>query len=156
MPVILPDLIVTHNTDRNRYHPESSYSTFLLLYHVQSGLGQHPPADKVEGQVWAHISAGRWCVTCEVCRSAVVAEPEDPFFCCVACGSGGAWVEVIFPVEDLKRKIETILLMRPGFRHSAPVRNWDRSESIDDLRRQNLEAGDPVDQLPEPLEEVTV
>ena len=89
---------------------------------------------------------------CEICHSAVVAEPEDPYFCCTTCGSGRSWRRVIFPREDLRREIETVLLLRPGFRHSAPVRNWNRSESIDDLRRQNIEAGDPVDRRPEPPE----
>lgn len=148
----LLDLIVTHNTDRNRHHPEADYRTFLLMHHAQSGLGHHPAADKIEGELWAHISQGKWCVMCEICHSAVVAEPEDPFFCCVACGSGGAWRRVIFPRDDLKRQIEAVLLMRPGFRQSAPVRNWDWSESINDLRRQNLAEGDPVDQLPQDLE----
>ena len=151
---MLPDLIVTHNTDRNREYPEVSYRTFLLIMHIKSGLGRLPPIDKVsDTSIWAHISSGRWCVLCPGCRSAVVAEPTDPRFCCVECGSRGEWHPVIFPVEHLKVEIEGVLLLRPGFRHSAPFRNWDRSESIDTLRRQNLEQGDPVDRQPQPLRE---
>lgn len=145
------DLIVTHNTDRYRDYPEADYRSFLLVMHAKSGLGQHPATDKVEGEIWAHISAGRWCVICDICRAAVVAEPEDPYFCCTACGSGGVWRQVIFPRDDLKQEIEAVLLLRPGFRNAAPSRNWDRSESIDDLRRQNIEAGDPVDRQPAPI-----
>lgn len=149
--VTLTDLIVTHNTDRMRHYPEASYRQFLLTMHVKTGLGQLPPNDKVsatQDPILAHISFGRWCVLCPDCTSAVVAEPTDPFFCCTACGSRGEWIPVIFPVESLKLQIETVLLLRPGFRNNAPSRNWDVSESVDDLRRQNIAAGDPVDRLP--------
>ena len=146
----LPDLIVTHNTDRNREPPETEYRTFLLLYHAKSGLGQHPPKENIEGSVTAFINNGRWVVGCDICHTAVVAEYSDPFFCCPSCGSGGAWRRVIFPLPEEKAKIEAVLLMRPGFRHSAPNRNWEPArETLDDLRRQNIEAGDPVDVVPE-------
>jgi len=163
MPVIvtnesehtLPDLIVSHNTDRNRDHPELGYRDHLLLYRVRSGLGQFPPDEETEGSVIAFIEGGRWIVNCDSCHSSVVAEPTDPVFICPSCGSGGKWREVIFP-EPIRAEIETILLLRPGFRHSAPARNWNAlgpggrkpPESPDDLRRENLAHGDPVDHLP--------
>lgn len=152
--VTLPDLIVTHNTDRNRHYPELSYRNFLLLFHVKSGLGPLLPEGKVRGEIEAHISVGRWCVLCGICRSAVVAEPTDPFFCCVECGSGGAWRRVIFPRE--REEIETVLLLRPGFRGASPARSWFPNETVDDLRRENLDHGDPVDKQPEPLVEEEV
>ena len=34
----LPDLIVTHNTDHNRYYPGTPYRTFLLIYRIKSGV----------------------------------------------------------------------------------------------------------------------
>jgi hypothetical protein len=142
---------VTYNTDQMHHFPEAPYRTFLLIMHTKTGLGQLPPDDKVsENQepIQAHVSFGRWCISCPDCGSAVVAEPTDPFFCCTACGSRGEWIQVVFPVEDLRQQIETVLLLRPGFRNNAPSRNWDRSESVDDLRRQNIAAGDLVDRLP--------
>jgi len=142
------DLIVTHNTDRMRQHPQANYRTFLLLYHAQSGLGQHPPREEIGEPLFAHISVGRWCVMCDICRCAVVAEPDDPWFCCPACGSGGKWRPVIFPDPDQKEEIERILLMRPGFRSAAPSRSWFFGETPDDLRQENLDHGDPVDRQP--------
>ena len=141
----LTDVIVTHNSDINRQYPESTYRLFLQIYHAQSGLGVLPSVDKVDGTVTAFINQGRWVVGCDICHTAVVPDDTDPYFCCPACGSGGFWREVLFPVSEMKAKIETVLLMRPGFRHNAPARNWEPSkETLDDLRWQNIEAGDPV------------
>lgn len=153
MPEILPDLIVTHNTMRNRELPETDYRTHLLIYHVRAGLGHLPPPDQVsDRKLLALVSHGYWCIACPYCYTGVAAEPTDPWFCCPACGSGGKWIEVVFPDHDTKSRIETILLYRPGFRHEAPFRNWyPTTESLDDLRRQNLERGDKVDEQPVPL-----
>tara|TARA_Y100000310_G_scaffold334179_1_gene413311 strand:- start:12684 stop:13226 length:543 start_codon:yes stop_codon:yes gene_type:complete len=149
-PEKLPDIIITHNTDRSRTHPELGYRRHLLLYHMKSGLGLLPPPEKHKGGVLAWINGGRWVVGCDICRTAVVAEPTDPWFCCPSCGSGGYWRRVVFPVN--KQIIEALLLMRPGFRHSAPKRNWELLESLEDLRRQNVQAGDKVDQPPKSLD----
>ena len=155
---VLPDLIVTHATDRNRELPEVEYRTHLLIYRVKNGLGPLPPFDQdhMKGRVAAFINGGRWVLGCDICHTAVVAEPLDPWFCCPGCGSGGKWRAVVFPTKGDKAAIEAILLLRPGFRHSAPSRNWDLGETKDDLRRQNIAKGDPVDQLPADLDYVEV
>lgn len=145
----IPDLIVTHNTDRNREYPGVPFRRFLRIYHARSGLGQLPPENRISGGVTAFINGGRWVAGCDICHTALVVEPADPFFCCPSCGSGGVWRQVVFPTPEAKAALEALMLMRPGFRHSAPKRNWEpATEDLDTVRRQNIAAGDPVDQVP--------
>jgi len=138
---MLPDLIITHGTDRQRQHPEAGYRQFLAVYHAKSGLGPLPPTDRVAGTVNAYINHGRWVVGCDVCASAVVADPEDPLFVCPTCGGGGTWRQVIFPATAEKEQIERLLLRRTGFRNAAPNRNWTPGETLDKLRAENREHG---------------
>jgi predicted RNA-binding Zn-ribbon protein involved in translation (DUF1610 family) len=143
---MLPDLIITHGTDRLRQHPDEGYREFLAVDRAKSGVGPLPPADRVVGSVRAYINHGRWVVDCAICASAVVAEPQDPVFSCPTCGSGGVWRKVEFPAPAVQEEIERLLLLRPGFRNAAPARNWMPGETVADLRRQNLAAGDPVEE----------
>jgi hypothetical protein len=138
---MLPDLIITHGTDRLREHPETGYRAFLAVYHAKNGLGPLPAADRIAGTVDVYINHGRWVVECEICASAVVAEPEDPLFICPTCGGGGTWRRVTFPAPAVRARIEALLLLRPGFRNAAPNRNWRPGESLAKLRAENLEHG---------------
>lgn len=110
--------------------------------------------------VKARIWQGSWIADCE-CGSASFVDPDNPKFFCFGCGnrSDNGWLrEVEFPNLLERLEIERLLLERPvddlaglddkeraGL--ARPViflegkgglsRNWDPSETVNDLREQN-------------------
>ena len=132
------DEIITHKNDRHRHYPEASYRDFLAIYRAANGLGplpSVPPLREMGDALEARIDLGRWLVECEICKAAVVADPDDPVFLCPSCGSGGKWRPVIFPAD--RAVIEEILLLRPGFRDANTSRFWLPGETAEQLAVEN-------------------
>jgi len=88
----------------------------------------------------AWINYSNWSVTCDMCNESVVAEPSDPVFYCPNCenaANGYRARPVEFPDQDTKHEIERLLLLRPN----PDTRTWYADETLDDLKKQNLEHG---------------
>lgn len=121
---------------------------YLLAFYPKAAI---PPLDHVvmtARPMTARINHGLWIASCE-CGSRGVPSPgcvvwlEIPLGWCVRCGNQGTgrgWRPIVVPPADLRAEIEEILLFRPNIGD----RNWEPHESIDDLIRQNIEAGDPI------------
>jgi hypothetical protein len=87
--------------------------------------------------VLAYVNHGRWMVKCPDCRTPQIACESDRRFFCTAClnhSAKGKWRKVLWPKELIRRQIESILLLRP-----VPNQNWEPPETIEDLRRENVE-----------------
>jgi len=139
MPDRLPDIIVEHSTWTLRERRDLPMREYLSYYYQRNGLGEAPDSyTELGDSLYAYVSSGRWLVECPVCRTAAVADSVDPLFICPGCGDGG-WHEVVFP--ENKRDIEDTLLLRRGFRDFAPSRNWNVSQTVDDLVAENLDHG---------------
>ena len=134
----LSDIIVEHSTWMLRERRDLSLREYLTYYYQRNGLGDTPNITDLGDPLYAYISCGRWLVECLVCHTAAVADSDDPLFICPGCGDGG-WHEVIFPPD--KTAIEDTLLRRRGFRDYAPTRNWEVSQTIEDLVTENLDHG---------------
>lgn len=139
------DLIVTHDTNHGRVKRSLNYRNFIRFMRVEHGLGTPPsPPERDEDYaptLDARIERGMWLVDCPGCGNALVVDDNDLIFNCTDCGSGDKWHRVRMPGVRKRREIERLLLLRPGFRHNAPNRNWWPHESVEDLRRENLEHG---------------
>ena len=116
---------------------------FIRGFLARKGLPQ--PGNAIQGEVPAHVNAGRWLVDCPTqgCGGAVVVSFTERFFVCPTCGSpenGGAWYKVTFPPQQAQ--IEQELLKRPSKEAwLAPHRNWELNETVEDLRQQNRDKG---------------
>lgn len=136
------DMIVTYRTSHGRQRPDLSYREALTFYRLRHGLGApppDPPASPTREPLEARIESGAWLVECPGCHDAFMVDDQDLLFNCVGCGSMGGWHPVVMPAE--RAEIEAVLLLRPGFRHNAPNRNWIPGETVEDLKRENLEHG---------------
>ena len=140
----LPDKILDFDDLNIKEHDDANgeYWQYIARRYSERGLGLLPglqeavESDEFAGSVLASIDRGRWIVQCSVCASAVNASVRTPYFICVGCGSSGKWLRVVFP--DRRLEIEEILMMRPGFRTSAPNRNWIPGEIVFDLLFENV------------------
>lgn len=90
----------------------------------------HLPTE-VAGSLPVFVNHGRWMVLCP-CGSAQLASRSDRRFFCVDCGNS-TWVKVSWPEDE--REIERVL----GYRPDPRTRNWDPSQTVEDLRRENRE-----------------
>ena len=82
------------------------------------------------------VEHGRWLVDCPFCKSADLADDDDPRFFCLDCRNeeaGGLWLPVQWPRE--RKEIEDALLDR---KHTIN-RNWLPHETVIDLLAQTLE-----------------
>lgn len=89
-------------------------------------------------QTPALVRQGRWLVICPWCASAQNASTEDHRFFCIECSNGavdGKWITVVWP--DEREDIETLLGNRP----LPSQRNWEPPETLDELRKENIEHG---------------
>lgn len=91
----------------------------------------------------AEVNHGRWVARCPFCASAQVVSPAGPRFLCAGaegCANGparGAFVPVVFPPDDVRARIEAVLLVRPD----RANRNWMPGETVADLIEENAEHG---------------
>lgn len=105
-------------------------------------LGITPPESDETADVaplLAHISDDCWQVDCPDCGGAEVVWLNDRRIWCHRCGNaavGGLYRPVELPT--MAEEIERILSYRPR----RDYRNWSHTETLDDVRRHNEEAGD--------------
>lgn len=121
---------------------------FLLSFYPEAPI---PPLDHVvrtATPLVARVNGGVWIASCE-CGARGTPAPgsvvwlSQPLLWCVRCGNqavGHGWRPVSVPSRWYRDEIEAVLDFRPN----ASDRNWEIHESISDLARQNIVAGDPV------------
>ena len=93
----------------------------------------------------AFVNHGRWLWQCPACMTAVqVSETAGAvdLCCCPAC-FGQGFVLPSFP--HARAEIEAELLRQPGYRHSAPFRNWEPGWSLAYLRDRTAAAQAKLD-----------
>ena len=81
------------------------------------------------------IRQGNWLAIC-ACNGAEYGW-EEGFFVCLSCfnaAAGHKLLRTVFPAE--REEIENILELRP-----LPNRNWRPGETLEDLRRENIDHG---------------
>mgnify|MGYP000852484951 CR=1 FL=1 len=83
--------------------------------------------------VQAFVSAGSWVVVCPSCGSGCATDPAWGLACCFGCGA--VFERVVFPSDPAA--IEAALVERVH----VPTRNWQPSESVADLRAENVRFG---------------
>jgi hypothetical protein len=91
----------------------------------------------MRGNVQAEINHGRWIARC-ACGGAEDVAPAEPVFYCLSCGNAdndGHVMTIEFPTD--REAIEAALLKRPEMEN----RNWQPSESVDDLMGENKAHG---------------
>jgi hypothetical protein len=94
------------------------------------------PFEADSAGVAAQISGGKWVAICPACSNAPIFDPDWRIARCCQCGA----VYRISP-PDRWDTAELVLMARPDMAQ----RNWTPdTETIEDLIRQNLEAGDPA------------
>ena len=102
-----------------------------------------PTSDRHKTQrVIAYVNYGQWIAECPSGDGgAVVASLTEPFMCpeCWNVKWSGQWLRVVFPAD--KAVIEAVLLARPKERGEYRTRNWLPSESVSDIRAENLTHG---------------
>lgn len=87
----------------------------------------------------AEIRQSRWLIDCPFCSNiSMLASKISPYFWCPKCymqQGFGEVIKVVFPANA--KEIETVLMRRFDFYN----RNWLLSESVEDLRRENIAHG---------------
>jgi hypothetical protein len=87
--------------------------------------------------VEAFVNHGRWLWKCNRCNEAQVASEHDRrAFCCGCFNHGAGYHEVVWPADNVRHQIETLLLRRP-----LANRNWFPNETIDQLQVENIALG---------------
>lgn len=115
-----------------------------------------PPLDHVVATarpMVAYVNGGIWKARCECGMRAdmergklapgCVVWLSVPLGFCLRCGNqatGRGWRTVLIPPSEERARIEAVLLCRPN----EGDRNWESSESVEELLRQNREHGDPT------------
>ena len=75
-------------------------------------LDKKPTGTPVKPRIWQ----SQWIADCDVCKTAMFVDPDDPIFFCFGCGNrlnGGKPRPVDFPPEAERKEIERLLLERP-------------------------------------------
>jgi hypothetical protein len=86
--------------------------------------------------VKARIDFGRWIADCE-CNGAEYVDPDEPVFLCLSClnqAHGGRLRRVIFPPEEIRKRIEERL--KPENHHSWNEQEEPVSEIEKELERE--------------------
>lgn len=104
-----------------------------------------PPSSQIaEGaDLVAFVHHDRWLVRCPECGDVQFVWLDKPLFMCANCFNeeqGHKWRRVILPDEKTRTAIEAVL----GHRARVQDRNWGRSESVADLKRENTDNGETV------------
>ncbi len=99
-----------------------------------------PPYTETSGkQIKAYINHGRWIGECPyVDGGAMMLDLTEPYFICPSCGNwrdDGKWHEVVVPKN--RKVIEELLLAR----FDATTQNWNPTETVKDLKRENKAMG---------------
>ena len=97
------------------------------------------PTDPATGTAWvATVDAGRWVAQCAGCHAGMVVTPTDPVTLCPLCPTD--WAPVEFPSTQRRAFIERELLQIPGWRLSAPAREWTPTMTNLQLRERVVRA----------------
>lgn len=124
-----------------RYRNWEEWSTrFILRHMLRHGIQAKGISDAPA--MGAIIRQGKWLVLCEnpKCTGAEKVWEEGLIMCC-SCLNGHAghqFLKTSFPPE--RTAIEAMLEFRV-----VDARNWEPPETVEDLRTQNIEHGDPVE-----------
>lgn len=131
--------------ERGRIFPSlHAFTHWPALERRHVELGITPPATEDVADVpplLAHVSDDMWCVDCPDCGGGEMVWTNDLKIWCHRCGNaavGGLYRPVELP--EAASAIEDVLSKRPR----RETRNWRHNETLDELRAQNQEAGDPV------------
>lgn len=120
---------------------DDHFQTRLLPKAARYGLAL-PGLDELAPEAMpARVNHNRIIVDCPDCRGAEFVWTDRPILMCSNCfnaAAGNRWRPVLF-VEDWA-EIVSILSRRP----MPASRNWSPGETLDDLRAENLEHGDPI------------
>lgn len=142
-PLTLPPTAIV---SFDRRWPDYSVRDFVIECWQKHDRFTLPPAiTEVRGELKAVVNHGRWIVRCPNrsigCGGAMFASLAERVFLCADCFSPeneGHWYKVTFPAN--RAAIEAVLTRRPAvLSDSASNRNWEATESIADLRRENTE-----------------
>ncbi len=120
-------MIVTANTYFGMTWEQYQRSVVAPMLALHGILGP----GMADGEVIAEVNHGRWIVRCE-CGGAEKMW-EEGVFMCQSCWNGNhrhQYRKVVFP--KARKQIEGLLSKRP-----VPNRNWDRPETLAQLRRDN-------------------
>jgi hypothetical protein len=101
-------------------------------------LAKNPAAHEPEIIVTpaeAYIGNGAWRIHCR-CGERTHTDPTFGEACCFGCGA--VYTDVVFPSD--RAEIEELLAKRPVQAH----RNWQPPETLETLRAEQIEHGDPV------------
>ena len=120
----------------------NNYIDMTRQLYMGFGWGElpDPAGEHVQGTLTTRVNHGRWLIDCPTCRAAQFAEFSSLFFMCVECANrdnDGKWYAVIIPSNY--EEIESALLARTMGINPAhsPTRNWDPSETVEDLLKEN-------------------
>lgn len=103
-----------------------------------ASMPEWPRAASLTRKVDAFVNSGRWLWSCPLCNAAQVASYDDRRAFCVECfNAGDGWWPVVWPSDEDRRAIETVLAARGDDGN----RNWLPSETVRDLQAENLEHG---------------
>lgn len=86
---------------------------------------------------YAGVAKGRWVVRCPFCGYVEQRDSGDWLLCraCLNSGNGHLRIRVVWPAE--REQIERLLANR----RFSWTRNYSHGETLDDLRRENIEHG---------------
>lgn len=111
----------------------------MLAQHFREFTRQYPlkPCGTLHRETasgYPLVRHGIWKLACS-CGEHPVYSPEWRLACCFYCG---AVYEGVEPPPAMA-EIERVLLLRP----QMTTRNWCHPETVDDLRQENADHGDP-------------
>lgn len=121
-------------------------SAYAKYYHRSDNKPHDiPPLNQVAkgADLVAFVLHDRWLVRCPDCGDVQFVWLDKPLFMCAGCFNeehGHKWRRVVLPDEKTRKAIEDVL----GHRLKVRDRNWEPSESVADLKRQNADAGESV------------
>ena len=114
------------------------YRDYVSWLHEQT-QSTAAPTDPATGTAWvATVDAGRWVAQCAGCHAGMVVTPTDPVTLCPLCPTD--WAPVEFPSTQRRAFIERELLQIPGWRLSAPAREWTPTMTNLQLRERVVRA----------------
>lgn len=127
--------------------PKTSVETVMdfvreVFYHTRADklgivLGSHNDLGPVV--VKARVNQSRWIADCPSsdCHGAEYVDMDNKIFMCSGCWNVDydyKWLRISVPND--RRKMEAVLLLRP-----PKFRNWFPNETIEDLKKENIEHG---------------
>lgn len=106
-----------------------------------------------QGRAYVRLNHGRWIIDCPFCPCAGFAynssgAQHDRWKCpplpygCENAAAGKRWVEVIWPDEDLMRRVMMLCALRP-----ETARNWRPGEQVSMLERENIDHQLPIEDV---------